>query len=231
MVGKGAFLRLSRRLMEKIIWLCAAVTVYIALFQYINPAAGIYQSAERNRLGEIQQIWTKTDEIAPVVFRSVVAAEDAKFCAHHGIDWNVIKDVLEEGGTRGASTITQQVAKNVFLWHGRGKSIYLRKALEIPIALLIDLTWSKARILEIYVNIVELDEGVFGFGAAAKHYYGVTPDKITAFQAARLAAILPAPKSRSPLKPSAFIKRKTKIVRDGAETIRIDGRASCFETG
>jgi len=161
-----------------------------------------------------------------VMARSAVAAEDANFCLHVGFDVEAIRDAIEDGGSRGASTISQQVVKNVFLWHGRN---WFRKVLEAGMTPLMEALWSKQRILEVYLNVAEFDEGVFGVEAASRHYFGVGPEELNATQAARLAAILPAPKSRSASRPSAFVKRRAVQIRDGAATIRADGRADCFE--
>ena len=146
--------------------------------------------------------------------RSAVAAEDANFCLHWGLDVNAIRDRIARGGNGGASTISQQVVKNVYLWHGRS---WAREAM-----------WSKGRILELYLNIAEFDEGVFGVQAAARHYFGVNASDLTAVQAARLAAILPSPKTRSASDPSASVRRRAASILDGAATIRVDGRAACF---
>ncbi|MEM9211638.1 MAG: transglycosylase domain-containing protein, partial [Pseudomonadota bacterium] len=140
--------------------------------------------------------------------------------------WDELFEVIEEGASRGASTITQQVAKNVFLWHERS---YLRKAIEIVFALGIEAFWSKERIIEVYLNVAEFDEGVFGIEAASLHYFGVSAADISPLQAARLASILPDPKDRSASNPGNFTRQKALSVRDGAETIRLDGRADCFE--
>lgn len=127
---------------------------------------------------------------------------------------------------RGASTLTQQVVKNAFLWQGRS---WLRKALEAMMTPMVELAWSKERILEVYLNVAEFDEGVFGVEAAAHHYFGVGPEKLSEVQAARLAAVLPSPKVRSASKPNELVRRRTAQIIDGAATIRADGRAACFE--
>lgn len=112
-----------------------------------------------------------------------------------------------------------------FLWHGRN---YLRKGLEVGFTILIELIWTKKRILEVYLNIAEFDEGIFGVSAAAQSYFKTNINNITALQAASLMAILPNPKNRSASKPSQFVLKKTKLIISGAETILMDGRASCF---
>ncbi len=192
----------------------------------VNPPTNLYMMSEKRRLGSIDHYWVPMEEITPVMARSAVAAEDANYCLHWGFDVAAIKDAIEDGGTRGASTITQQVVKNVFLWHGRS---WIRKAMEAVLTPVVEVLWSKRRILEVYLNVAEFDEGVFGIEAASRHYFGVGPEELSATQAARLAAILPAPKSRSASKPSSFVKRRAAQIRDGAATIRADGRARCFE--
>jgi monofunctional glycosyltransferase len=127
---------------------------------------------------------------------------------------------IEEGGNRGASTISQQVVKNVFLWHGRS---WLRKAMEAVLTPVVELVWSKRRILEVYLNVAEFDEGVFGVQAAAQHYFGVDAKDLTALQAARLAAVLPDPKGRSAASRRALCATRTPAIISGAETIAADG--------
>lgn len=171
-------------------------------------------------------MWVSIEDVSPHMARSVVAAEDANFCNHWGFDMVAIRAALNEGGGRGASTISQQVVKNVYLWHGRS---WPRKALEALMTPLVEALWSKQRILEVYLNVAEFDEGVFGVEAAAQHYFGVDPKDLSAKQAARLAAILPNPKGRSASKPTAQVRKRTKAIISGAATIRADGRARCFE--
>ncbi|WP_238365073.1 monofunctional biosynthetic peptidoglycan transglycosylase [Mesobacterium pallidum] len=210
--------------------LALAVTVLAVLlvlvFRVLNPPTTYYMWSEKQRLGALDHRWVPIEEIAPVMQRAVVAAEDANFCTHWGIDMAALRKAIEEGGNRGASTISQQVVKNVFLWHGRS---YVRKVLEAGITPLMEALWPKRRILEVYLNVAEFDEGVFGVEAAARHYFGVGPGQLTATQSARLAAILPAPKDRSASNPSNFVRRRAAQIIAGAETIRVDGRAGCFQ--
>ncbi len=201
--------------------------VLTLLWRFINPPTTLYMWQESRRLGGIEQTWVPMEQIAPVMARAVVAAEDANFCTHWGFDLPAIKKAIDEGGTRGASTLSQQVVKNVYLWHGRN---YTRKAMEALMTPLLEALWSKRRIVEVYLNVAEFDEGVFGVKAAAEHYFETTPDKLTAAQAARLAALLPDPKGRSASSPSDFVRKRAQQVLDGAATIRVDGRADCFES-
>ena len=182
--------------------------------------------SERSRLGSIKYDWTPIEDIAPVMARSAVAAEDANFCLHWGLDVNAIRSAIDRG-RGGASTISQQVIKNVYLWHGRS---WLRKAMEALWTPLSEAVWTKRRILELYLNVAEFDEGVFGVQAAARHYFGVDAANLSATQAARLAAILPAPKTRSASNPSPYTRDRTSAIISGAQTIKADGRADCFES-
>lgn len=218
--------RVGRWLLRGVLGLLVLAVLIIAAHARFNPGQTRYMKSEARRLGGIDHIWVPLEEVAPTMARSVVAAEDANFCLHWGFDVEAIRAALEEGEGRGASTISQQVVKNVYLWQGRN---WFRKALEAVITPAVETFWSKRRIIEVYLNVAEFDEGVFGIDAAAQHYFGVTPAKLTRLQAARLAAILPNPKQRSASKPSALVRKRTRQIMDGAETIRQDGRAKCFE--
>ena len=199
----------------------------VLLYSVVNPPTTIYMVQESRRLGGLDREWVPLENVAPVMARSVVAAEDANFCNHWGFDLVAIRTAIEEGSGRGASTISQQVVKNVYLWHGRNWS---RKALEALMTPLVEALWSKRRIIEVYLNVVEFDEGVFGVEAAAQHYFGVSAEALSNVQAARLAAILPLPKERSASNPSKTVRRRAAAVLDGAATIEADGRATCFES-
>lgn len=210
--------------------ICGGIAAFFALliliFSFVPPPINLYQLSEAARLGGIDKDWVSWEEIAPVMGRSAVAAEDANFCNHWGFDMAAIRAAIDSGANRGASTISQQVVKNVFLWQGRS---WLRKAMEGALTPAVELIWSKERILEVYLNVAEFDEGVFGVQAAAQHYFGVDARNLTALQAARLAAVLPDPKNRSASNPSDFVRKRTRAIISGAETIAADGRAGCFQ--
>ena len=221
----------ARRFVRRVVfWGVLAVfsfaLLWTLLYAVINPPTTPYMRAEAYRLVSVQQEWVDLEDIAPVMARSVVAAEDANFCLHWGLDVNAIQQAVERG-RGGASTISQQVVKNVFLWHGRSWS---RKAIEALWTPLTEAVWSKRRIIEIYLNVAEFDEGVFGVQAAARHYFGVDASDLSARQAARLAAILPSPKNRSASNPSTFTRNRAASIMSGAATIAVDGRADCFES-
>ncbi len=218
--------RLLRWLWRGVLGVAAVYAGLIVLFAVVPPPGNIYQWSESWRLGGVTRDWVAWDDIAPVMARSVVAAEDANFCLHWGFDIAAIRQAVEAGGNRGASTISQQVTKNVFLWHGRN---YVRKAAEAVLTPAVELVWTKRRILHVYLNVAEFDEGVFGVQAAARHHFGVDAADLSPVQAARLAAVLPDPKGRSAAKPSDFVRKRTRAILSGAETIATDGRAACFQ--
>jgi monofunctional glycosyltransferase len=172
----------------------------------------------------VSRQWIDFSALSPYVPRAVVAAEDAKFCSHHGIDWDALREVIEDAedgdASRGGSTITQQVAKNLFLWPGRSM---VRKALEFPLALWIDLVLPKQRILEIYLNVAELGpSGQFGVEAGSSYAFGRPASSLTPREAALLAAILPNPVRRSARQPGPGVRRLagTYVARAGAPGLR-----------
>ncbi len=196
-----------------------------AALSWINPATTPYILSESMRLGGVTREWVPMERIAPDAARAVVAAEDANYCLHWGFDMAALRLAIAEGGDRGASTLTQQTVKNVWLWQARS---WPRKALEAAITPLVEAVWSKRRIVEVYLNVAEFDEGVFGIEAAAQHHFGVSAAELTLRQASLLAAVLPDPKGRQAVNPSTFIQRRATAIAQGAETIRADGRAACF---
>lgn len=178
----------------------AAVLVLGLAYRFITPVSTLmlgrwatFQGAARTAVS--------LDQVAPAVPLAVVTSEDARFCMHRGVDWDALREVVEdeEGPSRGASTVPMQVAKNLFLWPGRS---YLRKALELPIALYLDLVWPKRRMMENYLNIAEWGPGVFGIEAAARHHFRKAARDLSRQEAALLVAALPNPKLRNPGRPS-----------------------------
>jgi monofunctional glycosyltransferase len=207
----------------------AALTVlligWVTLYRFVDPPGGVYMWQEARRLGEIRREWVPINLISPNLARAVVAAEDANFCLHGGFDLDAIRTALDAGAQRGASTLTQQMVKNVFLWQGRS---WLRKGLEAALTPLVELIWSKQRILEVYLNVAEFDTGVFGVEAGAQTYFNRAAADVTLRQAALMAAVLPAPQLRSAARPNDFVSRRATAIMDGAATIARDGRAACF---
>ena len=161
--------------------------------------------------------WVEFEDIAPVLVQSVMMSEDGQFCAHDGVDWvqmnAVIQEALEGDSTRGASTIPMQTAKNLFLWNGRS---FIRKGLELPLAVAADFVWSKKRLMEIYLNIAEWGPGIYGIEAAARHHFKVSADKLTRRQSALLAVSLPNPVRRVASKPSRGMTRLAGVIEKRA---------------
>ena len=199
--------------------LLLAVLTVIALFSIFNPPS----TWTIMREGSVGRRWVPIEAISPHLQRAVVAAEDANFCRHWGFDMSEIRKVVASGSARGASTISQQVAKNVFLWQGRS---WPRKALEAGLTPLVEALWTKRRILEVYLNVAEFGPGIFGAAQASQRIFATTPDALTPMQAARLAAVLPAPKTRDPR--GKGVAGRADAIADGAATIAADGRDACF---
>lgn len=224
---------LARRIARGAGWCAVALAglavLWAAAYAAVNPPTTLLIESERRRLGEVRRAWRDLDAISPHLARAVAAAEDARFCLHRGFDFDAIAAARAEaaagGRVRGASTISQQVAKNAFLWPA---STWTRKALEAGFTALIETFWTKRRIMEVYLNIAEFGEGLFGAEAAARRWFGKGAEALTAAEAARLAAILPSPRTRDPARPSRAIQRRAQSIARGAETIRRDGRADCF---
>ena len=164
--------------------------------------------------------WVAWERVAPALPLSLVAAEDQRFPQHHGFDFAAIQKALDEADDgerlRGASTISQQVAKNLFLWSGRS---FVRKGLEAYFTVLIETLWPKRRILEMYLNIAQFGDGIYGAGAASEAFFRTTPDRLDAQQAALLAAVLPNPLRLKVDKPSAYVMRRVAWIRRQTEAL------------
>jgi monofunctional biosynthetic peptidoglycan transglycosylase len=218
--------RLWRTLRAVLVAAALAALGLTLLFRWVNPPTTFLMLSERARLGAIERDWRPLEAMAPAVPLSAAAAEDANFCVHAGFDLAGIRAAMADSERlRGGSTISQQVAKNVFLWPARS---WLRKGLEAGFTVLIELTWPKRRIMEVYLNVAELGEGVFGVEAAARRYWGLRAADLGPQRAARLMAVLPDPKRRSPVSGTRFIASRGAAIERGAATIRADGRADCF---
>ena len=187
--------------------------VLLAVFRFVPVPATSFmvQGTVRGWLEDkpytLRHDWVPMAEISPRLQRAVIASEDQKFPDHYGLDLEAMRKALahnQQGRRiRGGSTITQQLAKNLFLWPARS---YVRKGLEAWLALLIEALWSKERILEVYLNSVEFGRGVYGAEAAARHYFGKPAARLSSRESALLAAVLPAPRRRNPAQPSGYVQ-------------------------
>jgi monofunctional biosynthetic peptidoglycan transglycosylase len=193
---------------------------WVVWWKFVNPSTTSFMSLrldelrEKDPRAELKKQWVPYERISSQLKRAVVAAEDAKFSDHEGFDWEGIQKALEKNQKKGkvvagGSTITQQLAKNLFL--SADKTPW-RKAQEAVITLMLEAVWDKRRILEIYLNVVEWGGGVFGAEAAARHYYGVPADRLSAEQAARLAVLLPNPRKFGRLPNSPYLAERTQII-------------------
>ena len=180
--------------------LAAALMLGLLLFRFV-PTPSTLMIGRWLTFQPVERQWVPLAQISPNLIRAVIAAEDQRFCEHSGVDWVELNSVLEDedGPSRGASTLTMQTAKNVFLWPGRS---YLRKSLEIPLAIAIDLAWPKQRIIEVYLNVAEWGDGLYGAEAASQRYFRKSAARLSPAEAARLAGALPNPILRNPERPT-----------------------------
>ena len=223
---------LPRRLFR---WLLAAAAVFVLLPYVLTPLYSFMDPVStpmlwRSLTGQrVERIFVPLSAISPALPATVIASEDARFCTHSGVDWDSLRQVLSEADDpedlRGGSTITMQTAKNLFLWPGRS---YVRKALEFPLSLWIDLVLSKRRIVEIYLNIAEWGpNGEFGAEAGAEHAFGKPARNLTSREAALMAAILPNPIVRSAARPGPMVRRLAGIYQ--ARAVQSGPLAACLK--
>jgi monofunctional biosynthetic peptidoglycan transglycosylase len=182
-----------------------ALVLVLALAYIVVPPVSTLMLARWLSGESVARTYVPLSQISRELPAAVISSEDARFCQHGGVDWGALHEVIsdEDGPSRGASTIPMQVAKNLFLWPSRS---YVRKALEIPLAVVLDLVWSKRRMIEIYLNIAEWGEGTFGAEAAARKHFGKPARELTRREAALLAASLPNPLARNPGRPSVRLR-------------------------
>ena len=214
-------LRILLRRLWRVTFLCAALSVLLVLSMRWIPPIGSGVMIERKleswidgKPVELQRTWLPWEELPDNLKVAVIAAEDQKFAEHWGFDMAAIRAAMahnESGGkVRGASTLSQQVAKNIFLWSGRS---WLRKGLEAWFTALIELLWPKQRILEVYLNTAEWGDGVFGAEAAARYHFGIGAPYLSNQQASLLAAVLPNPRAWSAKKPGPYVNRRANWIR------------------
>ena len=195
-------------------------------WRWLTPPESAFMMQARAEGVEILHQWVAWSEISPNLPIAVVAAEDQKFPEHRGFDTESIRSALEEQGSkgRGASTISQQVVKNLYLWPGRS---WARKGIEAYLTLFVELLWPKQRILEIYLNVAEFGPGIFGAESAAERFFGKPASRLTAREAALLAAVLPSPRRMSPGRPSAYVEQRVDWILRQMEQL---GGAAYLET-
>lgn len=220
-IVKNSIVRLLLRIFKlALIFFVGASLFGVLLFRFVNPPFTwlmIERGFERKAAGKewkIDKEWKDFDEISDNMKRAAVAAEDQLFLEHHGFDFHAIEKAISKNmhskKLMGGSTITQQTAKNVFLWQGRS---LLRKGLEAWFTVLIEAFWSKERIMEVYLNVIEMGDGIYGAEAAAQAYFNKPASKLTQRQAAAIASIFPSPLKWSATKPSRFVRHRQFLIR------------------
>ena len=219
------------------------VVAILLVFALIGPPLGVifykfipppftWLMVERLVQGQgLTKQWTPLSDIDPSLSNAVIAGEDANFCEHHGFDFQAMQAAMRAnahhpGKVRGGSTISQQVAKNVFLWPSRD---YVRKGLEAYFTILIEAIWGKRRIMEMYLNEVEWGPGTYGAQAAARRYFGEDASDIDPGEASRLAAILPSPLKWKAVNPGRYVQKRSRRIDAAAGTVREDGLAGCLK--
>jgi monofunctional glycosyltransferase len=203
------------RILIRLIALCALAGLALVAAGGFLPLPSTLMLGRWILLKPVDRQWQPLERISKHLVHAVIASEDQRFCQHGGVDFDALREVMddEDGPGRGASTITMQTVKNMYLWPGRS---YIRKGIEIPLALGVDLLWGKRRVMEVYLNAAEFGDGVFGAEAAARRTFGIGAADLTPAQAARLAAALPNPLVRSPTSPSRHSRRVLGRLGDGA---------------
>ena len=209
-------------------WFIILSIAWVLLYAVVPPPVTFTMLADPNG---ITKDWTSLNNIDRNMVRAVIAAEDGKFCSHDGFDREAIEQAIERNKQgrrlRGGSTISQQTAKNAFLWQGSGWTRYLRKPPEIWFTFLIENIWGKRRIMEVYLNVAETGIGTYGVEAGAQRYFNKSAANLSPAEAARIAAILPQPKKREAISPSGFTRRYGNTIAARIGQVRRDGLDGC----
>ncbi len=179
--------------------------------RWVSVESTAFMRQDEARGDTVRQIWVPAEHISPWLGIAVVASEDQKFPMHHGFDLESIRDAMDDGAARGASTLSQQVVKNIYLWQGRS---WIRKGFEAWLTVYLELLVPKPRILEIYLNIAQFGPGIYGAEAAATNLFGKPSALLTLDEAARLAAVLPAPQRMNAAQPSAYVRDRAAWIQD-----------------
>jgi monofunctional biosynthetic peptidoglycan transglycosylase len=208
---------LARRLIRIVAWALvgwfAVVLALMIVYRFVDPPASTLMLQRWLAGQKVTQMWVPIEQMSPNIIRAVIASEDGRFCEHHGVDFGALQEAVEEVGTRsarGASTISMQVVKNLFLWTSKS---YVRKAIELPLTFIMELIWPKRRIMEVYLNIAEWGPGIFGIEAASQFRFHKSARTLSAGQASRLAVALPNPITRNPARPGPGLQRLARVVQ------------------
>ena len=206
--------------------------LWVLAYRFVPPPVTATMLGDLFAGRGINKDWMSLDEMDRDMVRAAIGAEDGKFCQHHGFDWDAIQDAAKRnasgGRIRGGSTISQQAAKNAFLWQGGG---YARKAAEAYFTFLIENLWGKRRIMEVYLNVAETGIGTYGANAGSQRYFGHDASAMSATEAARIAAVLPLPKKRGAIAPKGFTRRYGNTIAARIGQVRRDGLDACIYSG
>jgi len=220
-----------------LIWLIKAILIFVlgsvlwvAAYRFIAPPVTLTMIGDAIGGHGVTKQWMPLEQIDPSMARAAIAAEDSRFCAHSGFDFEAMEKAYERNATgkkriRGGSTISQQTAKNVFLWQGGG---YFRKGLEAYFTVLIEKIWGKRRIMEVYLNVAETGIGTYGVNAGSQRYFRHDASRLSAAEAARIAAVLPLPKKRAAAAPTGFTRRYGNAITARIGVVRGDGLDACL---
>ena len=218
--------KIARVFAKMILWFIVASLVLVVTFKFVPVPVTATMLMDSNG---ITKDWEPLSNIDRNLVRAVIAGEDGKFCSHNGFDTEAIEKAIERnaqgGRIRGGSTISQQTAKNVFLWQGGG---YFRKGLEAWFTVLIEAIWGKRRIMEVYLNVAETGIGTYGAEAGAERYFNKPAASLTKLEAARMAAALPLPKKRSVNNPGGWLRRHGNTISARIGVVGRDGLDSCI---
>ena len=206
--------------------------LWVLAYRFVNPPVTVTMLGDIFAGRGAARDWMPIDKIDRDMVRGAIAAEDSKFCSHHGFDFEAIEDAMKRnasgGRVRGGSTISQQTAKNAFLWQGGG---YARKGVEAWFTFLIEHLWGKRRIMEVYLNLAETGIGTYGVNAGSERYFGHDASAMSASEAARIAAILPLPKERAAIAPKGFTRRYGNTIAARIPLVARDGFDACIYKG
>ncbi len=217
------------RVLLRLILILVAIPPIGVLFYVVVPPPVTVLMLQRAAAGDgLDYRWRGLNDLSPNLVYAAIASEDARFCTHSGFDMDAIRKAMDHNEDarriRGGSTISQQTAKNVFLWPQRS---WVRKGLEAGYTVMIETVWSKRRIMEVYLNVAEMGPGIYGAEAGARHWFGVSARDLTPQQAARLIAILPSPRRYRAAPPGPYVRRRAARVQANARIVRNDGLARC----
>lgn len=227
---RGIGYRAFRVVVRMMLFFVVGSILWVAVYRFVPPPITFTMLADVARGHGITKTWTPLTRIGPNMARAAIAAEDSKFCVHHGFDTAAIEAAIKRnargGRIRGGSTISQQTAKNAFLWQGGG---YFRKGLEAWFTLLIETIWGKRRIMEVYLNLAETGIATYGVEAGSRRYFGHDASHLSRIEASRMAAVFPLPKAREATVPRGYTRRYGNVIAARSAIVASDGLDACLK--